>query len=1006
MRDGGLPVRYRMLGNVAAHDGVHWQAIAAPKPRALLAALLIRAGDVLTVDQLLFELWGDRPPRSAPTQIHGYILRIRRVLGEVRARSLLTTGPGYRLVVEDEELDTRVFARLSAEGREALRDGDAEHAAELLGGALALWQGPVLADVPASPLVSGLRRRLSEDWHLTWESRVEADLALGRHAGLIEEIARHVEAHPLRERPWRQLMLALDRAGRRDDAVSAYQRLRSLLVDHSGIEPGLEVRRLYDDLRRPRPHLVPNAPKLVGRAAELAALDTLAEADGPVVTAVTGPAGIGKTAFVRHWAGKAKDRYPDGRLYADLEGYGSGEPAAPAAVLATFLQALGVPADAVPADEDSRAALYRSRLSGARVLIVLDNARDADQVRPLLPGPSRCMVVVTSRDDLRGLTATHGAHLLRLPVLEPAAAVALLGGPLADVAELAALCGHLPLALRIAARKLAARTPVSALVAALRSGDLDGFAHRRAAVRAAFDASYRALPEVARHVFRLLGLTPGHEFSAHAVAALGDLPVSSAAAVLDRLAAAHMVEPAGGGRFTCHDLLRRYALELAPDDPAATRRLADHYLATARHAATLVSPGMALAPTAPVTAPVVPFADHAAALLWLDAERANLVAVGGWRIVDALRAYLAMRSPRTDWAAAARAGLAAAVAERSLVGEAAMEISLGRLAWSEGRYGDAKTRYSHARTLAHQAGWHEGESTGLNGVGRAEIGMGRPDAGREVLTEALGIDRAVGFRAGEARELHDIGLAMQNQGLLAESIEHQERALALCVEVGDLRAQCLVADALAWARQLIGQPSALKEHTSALALGAGIGWEAAQSGVLRRIAAHHRDAGRHTTARDYAERALALVRAGGEHQLRVDALTVLGDANVGLGQHAAARRCYTEALGSASTSGYLTGRMDALLGLAELHVRSGEPGTAEVWARTAVAAARASGLLLWEGRALTVLASAAAALGRRPDAARFAAAALAACERAGHHPGAAQALSIMDSLTTVPSHAG
>jgi DNA-binding SARP family transcriptional activator len=996
-----------MLGNVAAHDGAHWRAIAATKPRALLAALLIRTGDVLTVDQLLFELWGDRPPRSAPTQIHGYILRIRRVLGEVRAQSLHTAGPGYRLVVEDGELDTRVFASMSADGRAALRAGDHEHAAELLGGALALWQGPVLADVPASPLVSGLRRRLSELRHLTWESRVEADLALGRHAGLAEEIERHVETHPLRERPWRQLMLALDRTGRRDDAISAYQRLRSLLVDHSGIEPGPDVRRLYDELRRPRPHLVPKVPKLVGRAAELATLDTLSEADGPVVTTVTGPAGIGKTAFVRHWAGKAGDRYPDGRLHADLGGYGSGEPADPAAVLATFLRALGVPADAVPADEDSRAALYRSRLSGARALVVLDNARDADQVRPLLPGPSRCMVVVTSRDDLRGLTATHGAHLLRLPVLEPAAAVALLGGPHADVEELAALCGHLPLALRIAARKLAARTPVSALVAALRSGDLDGFAHRRAAVRAAFDASYRALPEVARRVFPLLGLTPGHDFTAHAVAALGDLPVAAAAAVLDRLAAAHMVEPAGTGRFTCHDLLRRYALELAPDDPAATRRLADHYVATARHAAAVVSPGMALAPCAPVAAaPVVPFADHAAALRWLDAERANLVAVGGWRLVDALRAYLAMRSSRSDWAAAARAGLAAAVAEGSLVGEAAMEISLGRLAWSEGRYGDAKTRYSRARTLARRVGWHEGESTGLNGVGRAEIGLGRPDAGRAVLTEALGIDRAVGFRAGEARELHDIGLAMQNQGLLTESIEHQERALALCVEVGDLRAQCLVADALAWARQLVGQPSALKEHTSALALGAGIGWEAAQSGVLRKIAAHHRDAGRHTTARAFAKRALDLVHAGGEHQLRVDALTVLGDANSGLGDHAAARRCYTEALGAAGTSGYLTGRVDALLGLAELHVRSGEPATAEVWARNAAAAARTGGLLLSEGRALAVLASAVAARGRREDAARFATEALAACERAGHHSGAAQALSILDGLTTVPSHAG
>src|SRR5690349_3523070 len=186
-----------MLGTIAAHDGAQWQPVAAAKPRALLAALLIRAGDVLTLDQMLFELWGDRPPRSAPTQIHGYVLRIRRLLGERHAQSLVTADPGYRLVVGDGEVDTRIFAQRSARGRAALADGDVEHAVDLLGGALAMWRGPVLADVPASPLVNGLRRRLTELRHITWEARVTADLALGRDAGLVEEIERHVDAHPL-----------------------------------------------------------------------------------------------------------------------------------------------------------------------------------------------------------------------------------------------------------------------------------------------------------------------------------------------------------------------------------------------------------------------------------------------------------------------------------------------------------------------------------------------------------------------------------------------------------------------------------------------------------------------------------------------------------------------------------------------------------------------------------------------------------------------------------------
>jgi DNA-binding SARP family transcriptional activator/tetratricopeptide (TPR) repeat protein len=995
-----------MLGNVAAHDGDGWHGVAATKPRALLAALLIRSGDVLTVDQLLFELWGDRPPRSAPTQIHGYVLRIRRILGEHRAQSLVTAGPGYRLVVGDGEIDTRVFARHSSEGRAALLAGDAERAAELLGGALAMWRGPALADVPASPLVSGIRRRLSELRHTTWEARVDADLALGRHAGLVEEVERHADAHPLRERPWRQLMLALDGAGRRDEAIAVYERVRGILIDHSGIEPGPGLRGLYDDLRRPRPHLVPEVPRLVGRGAELAALDTLAEGTGPVVVAVTGPAGMGKTALVRHWAGRVRDRFPDGRLHADLGGYGHGDPAAPATVLAVFLRALGVAADAIPDDEDSMAALYRSRLAGRRVLVVLDNARDAEQVRPLLPGPSHCVVTVTSRDDLRGLAATHGAQLLRLPVLEPAAAVALLGGTHADIEELAALCGHLPLALRIAAHQLAARTPVSALVAALRSGDLAGFAHRTARVRAAFDASFRSLPEAARQVFRLLGLTPGRGITAHAVAALADVPVRAAAAVLDRLAAAHMVEPTARGRYTCHDLLHRYAVELAPDDAGAGRRLADHYLATALHAATFVSPSLALVPGPPVAAAPVPFTDHAAAVAWLDAERANLLVVGGWRLVDALRGYLSMRSGRADWAVAASAGLASALADGSAAGRAAMTLSLGQLSWCEGRYADAHTHYSEAAAQARHARWGAGESTALSGLGRAEVALGRAEEGRRVLTEALAIDRAIGFRAGEARELHNIGLAMQHQGRLSEAVVHQELALALYVDLGDSRGQCVVADALAWVRQLAGQPADLSEHTAALALGVGVGWDSAQAGVLRTIAARHRDAGRFTTARDYAERALALAREGGEHQVRVDTLTVLGDALSGLDLYAEARRAYTEALNAASSSGFVTGRVDALLGLAHLHVRSGEPATAQVWARNAVATARRHDLLLREAWSLTVLATATAARGRHADAVRYARESLAACERAGHHAGAVHATSIVDEWTAAMSHAG
>jgi DNA-binding SARP family transcriptional activator len=1002
-------MRFRILGSVAVHDGTRWRELGAAKPRSLLAALLVRTGDVLPVDRLLFELWGDQPPKSAFTQIHGYVLRIRRALGETGARSLVTVAPGYRLIVDAGELDALVFVRLAEQGRAALRAGDTERAAELLGDALALWHGPALADVAPTPLVSGAARRLTELRLTTWEHRVDADLALGRHAEVIDELYRHVDANPLRETFWRQLMVALDRTGRRADAVRAYERLREILVDHSGIEPGAQLRELHDDLSRPAPRQVPQVAKLVGRDGELATLDELAERAAsvePVVATVAGPAGIGKTALVRHWARRAVDRFPDGQLYVDLHGYDTGPSVSPQTVLTRFLHALGVPDDEVPTEEDTLGALYRSRLSGKRVLVVLDNARDAHQVRPLLPGPSSCLVLVTSRDDLRGLTATHGAHLLRLPVLGPAAAVALLGraGVADDLAELATLCGHLPLALRIAAGKLAARTPVASLVAALREGNhLTELAHRRTAVRAAFDVSYAALPEPARRMFRLIGVVPGPDFSAQTVAALAGLPDATAAAVLDRLAAAHMVEPSGPGRFTCHDLLRRYARDLAGvGSGAERRRLADHYLGTALRAAHFVSPHMARVPGPPVPVPPLALADHDAALAWLDEERANLVAAvgmapGGWRLVDALRGYFSTRFPREEWAAAAKAGYAMAAAEGSTPGQAAMHLSLGHLAWCDGRLTDALTHYAAARTWSRRAGWREGESTALNGIGRAELSLGRPTEALRTLRYALAIDRTIAFRAGEARELHNIGLAHQSLGRLADAVDHQEQALTLYEELGDRRGRCLVADNLGWVRRLVGEqdePLDEKSFTRCVDLD----WPNAQAESLRALAATHRDAERFADAVGYADRAVTLARAGGEHQVRVDALNVLGDALTGLGQFASASRCYTEALNATSASGFAAGRVDALLGLAGLRLRRGRPAEALTWAEQARAAANSHQLRMLEGRALTVLAEVTASLGRHDEAAQHAEQALATHRDTGHRAGAARAGALLDRI--------
>jgi tetratricopeptide (TPR) repeat protein len=317
-----------------------------------------------------------------------------------------------------------------------------------------------------------------------------------------------------------------------------------------------------------------------------------------------------------------------------------------------------------------------------------------------------------------------------------------------------------------------------------------------------------------------------------------------------------------------------------------------------------------------------------------------------------------------------------------------MHMSRGHLTWCDGRYRDSRRHYRTARQWCRLAGWREGESTALNGDARAAIGLGRPADALPTLAAALAIDHEVSFLAGEARELHNIGLALQSLGRLDEAVAHQQKALALYEELGDLRGQCVVGDSLGWVRSLTGGASSYADHASALALGADIGWDHAQARALRNLAALHRDAARFATARGYADRAVALAD---EHQVRVEALTVLGNALAGLGKLAAAARHYSEALKAACDSGYAAGRVDALLGLADLHLRQHQPVTATAWAREAATIARKHDLGVHEGQAFTVLAAAATALGHRDEAALHAARALAIHRRTGHHAGAARA---------------
>ncbi|RSM59804.1 hypothetical protein DMB66_26505 [Actinoplanes sp. ATCC 53533] len=624
-------MRWRILGalNVLAENGTF-----TPRPRkhrVLLGALLLNANTPLSTSLLIEHLWEDAPPRSARANLHAYVTQLRRRLHDPRATARLSTVPdGYLLHVEPGELDAEEFERLAVDGQLALAAGEPAVAAARLGRALGLWRGDLVAgtDLPAPLRPAAIR--LQELRLTVTEDRVEALLRGGEAADLVADLLRLSEVHPLRERLQAQLMRALYRTGRSSEALAVFRRFRLRLVDDLGVDPGPELQRLHqrilvDDpgLRarpgtgngavatRPKPAATPapviagprtlpaDVPDLVGRHDLLSRMDgALANRPatvGPVLV-LAGMAGAGKTALAVHWAHRVAARFPDGQLYVDLRGWSAGPPTAALPALTFCLRLLGMAAALIPAGLDDAIAAYRALLAGRRVLLILDNARTAEQVRPLLPAGGACATLVTSRDRLTGLVALNHAARLTVPPLSREAAVALLRSASprwtddATLSALAESCGCLPLALRIALAKcadqpgadLAGYAPALAARGALAALDADD--DPAASVRTAFATSYRLLPAPQRRLFRLLGLVPG-DVTAESAAPLLDADPAAAAGALEALAAVHLLEARRGGRYALHDLLREYALEEGlRTDPqevrdAALARLNDRYLA-------------------------------------------------------------------------------------------------------------------------------------------------------------------------------------------------------------------------------------------------------------------------------------------------------------------------------------------------------------------------------------------------------------------------------------------
>ncbi|MGC7096200.1 BTAD domain-containing putative transcriptional regulator [Amycolatopsis lurida] len=681
-------LRFGVLGPLEARAGDQTVLVSSARQRVVLASLLLRANREVPLRTLVRHAWGEQAPDEVVPALRVYVMRLRRSLGEPGL--IRTTSSGYLIEVDSEALDLLRFRGLAERAKAARAAGELDRAADLLDRAFAEWRGPALADVPSELLQQDEVPLLLEDRLRAAAERVDVNLLRGRHHEVIGELRRLTEEYPLREQFWAQLMIALYRSNRQTDALAAYREVRRRLAEEVGVDPGAEVRAIYRVVAGESPQPVaaplPVAPRQLpavvagffGREVEAGQIRELLEPapdriSVPIVT-VCGPPGAGKSALATRVAHELRAGYPDGQLSVDLRGHAAGPPLGTTAVLTGFLRALGVPAGEIPDDEDELVIAYRTALAGRRMLVMLDNAAGTGQVHPLLPGGPGCAVLVTSRDELRGLTVLNGACRVQLDVLPLGAATGLLSSALGDdpalsaetVGELADLCGRLPLALRIAANDLVGRSQpdLESYAAKLRTGNrvrvLSTGDDDVATLRAAFDRSYRTLGPPAKRVFRLLGLLPAADFSVDAVAAATGLAVTEAGRALERLAGASLVHRRQHDRYRVQGLLADYAALLQESEVAERgrdrQRLFEWYrLATDRATGLLYPDASRAVPSGPVAVvPAPEIVDRVAARTWLETERATLVAVARqwtesapreaacWQFVERFCVYLGM----------------------------------------------------------------------------------------------------------------------------------------------------------------------------------------------------------------------------------------------------------------------------------------------------------------------------------------------------------------------------
>jgi DNA-binding SARP family transcriptional activator len=941
-------LRFSVLGPVRAWLGDDPLPAGSPQQRALLAALLLRDGRTATASELIDALWGDEPPSQALAALRTYASRLRKTLG---AEVLVSESGGYAIrSLPDGALDHVRAQELAADAEKARGSGDLSHARDLLRDALALWDGEPLASIPG-PYAETQRARL-EEWRLQLiESRLDMDLEQGFHAEAVSELTALTAAHPLRERLRELLMLALYRSGRQAEALAVYADTRRLLADELGVDPRQGLKELQQRILQADPGLAePPAPKaepaavlvrphqlpatvtdFTGRASFVQELsDVLASAssdEGRVmaVSALAGIGGVGKTTLAVHVAHQSRAAFPDGQLYVDLQGAGS-RAAEPETVLGAFLRALGTADSAIPDSLEERSALYRSVLDGRRVLVLLDNARDAAQVRPLLPGTEGCAALVTSRIRMVDLA---GAHLVDLDVMSPEEALQLftkivgqerVASEREAALDVVAACGFLPLAIRIAASRLAARRTWTVSVLAAKLGDerrrLDELQAGDLAVKATFELGYGQLEPAQARAFRLLGLADGPDISLAAAAAVLDLPAEATEDLLESLVDTSLLESAAPGRYRYHDLVRLYARSCAERDEqppgeraAAMSRLLDFYLSTAAGVYVLDRPGDKLVEhLEPTEYPGLAFEDRHQAQDWLYAEAVCTLACVRQsmgpktlaRAVDLLWAACDLAESGAnskEYEAIAEAAGAAARAHAAPRAEARALTTLSFVHHITGRFDSADVAATRALELALATGDPLTSCWSSNILGVIAIYQNRHEDGEAHLNRAIENFRACEDRPGEASALCNLSRIHLATGRTAGAVALAQQGTDMYDDMGHAlkgaNGRYALGLALTQSGQLGQAVDRLQEALEVFRDSRQRLWEGM---TLFRIAEADFIARRPAQAAGNAELALTVLRGIGGDWRRGNVLTVLGRALSGIGQIGRAQVCWREAL--------------------------------------------------------------------------------------------------------------